>query len=310
MRHIRATFCGFSFVVAILALIQHLGFDLWNCASCSLVNELPVSSIIAWVGPFLLAGLTYTIYKDLKWANYMLGVAAVGSLSLVAWMIRNNTICLMCILVHIGVLAATLTLIPRTKFLGPLFFSLAIAFTATDGWEKFMITSEYGIFRPRDRETIPGGKVYILFTDPECSRCQIAESQISKLENKPQIIYRWCLLPQKMYRSIRAAAMLEMARMQSAADFERLRLELFKETPPLTDAALIAIATRAGLADKVKSWLDNPTERALVAIEDDQTSALELKIQTLPALAELSEPDATGSRTIRQVPFSAIGINP
>jgi len=308
MRQLRTIFCAFSFIAALAALAQHLGIDLWGCASCSLVNDLPVSGILAWLGPPVLGVLCYGLYRDLKWAMIGIGVAACGSLSLVIWMVLHNTVCLICVLVHVGVISSALCLVPRVKVLGPLFFSVMVVFTATDGWERVTGSRETAIFRPRDREVIPTGPVYVLFTDPECSRCQMAEAQIAKLSKPPSLLYRWTLLPQNTYRSIRAAALLEMARTTSPELFEKLRVEILKTPPPLTDDALIAAAKRVNL--DAWGWLQQPSERVLIDIEGDQTTSQELKIESLPALAELSQPDATGTRTLRRVPFSKIGLAP
>ncbi|MCC7230545.1 MAG: hypothetical protein IT203_09125 [Fimbriimonadaceae bacterium] len=78
--------------------------------------------------------------------------------------------------------------------------------------------------------------------------------------------------------------------------------------PPLTDPVLIALASKVGLEEAAKSWIANPSQQALSAIADDQSTTLELKIQTLPALAELSPPGESGQRTLRLVPLSAIGV--
>ncbi len=310
MRQLRTALCTFSVVAALLALAQHLGFNLWNCASCSSVNQIPLSMAIAWGGPVFLGVLVYGLYTDTKWSKYGLVAAACCSLTLIGWMISRNTICLLCMFVHIGVISAALGLLPKPKFAGILFFSLAVAFTGTGGWDRFTVTSSIGIFLARDNEKIPDGKVYVLFTDPECSRCQIAENEIAKLANKPNILYRWNLLPQNMYRSIRAATLLEMARAHDPSDFEKLRVELVKPSPPLNDDVLIKAATKVGLGALVKRWLEHPSERVLIAIESDQATAQAMKIQSLPALAELSDADITGTRTLKLVPFSIIGLSP
>jgi len=310
MRQLRIALCTFSVVAALIALAQHLGFNLWNCASCSSVNQIPLSVAIAWGGPVLLGVLVYGLYTEAKWSKYGLIAASCCSFVLVGWMISRNTICLLCMLVHIGVISAFLSLLPKPKFVGLLFFSLAVAFTATGGWDRFTVSSNIGIFQARDKENIPEGKVYVLFTDPECSRCQMAENEIAKLANKPTILYRWNLLPQNMYRSIRAATLLEMARSHDPNDFEKLRTELVNTSPPLNDDVLIKAATKFGLGALAKGWLEHPNERILIAIENDQSTAQAMKIQTLPALAELSDPDVTGTRTLKLVPFFAIGLGP
>lgn len=213
-------------------------------------------------------------------------------------------------LVHIGVISATLCLLPQPKVLGLVFFTLAIAFTATGGWDRVTVTTNIGIFQGREKEEIPDGKVYVLFTDPECSRCQMTEADLAKLPQKPNVLYRWSLLPQNMYRSIRAATLLEMARIHNPKDFEKLRLELLKTSPPLNDEVLITAASKVGLGAFAKGWLEHPNERALIAIDSDQSTASALKIQSLPALAELSDADVSGTRTLKTVPLSTIGLKP
>ncbi len=310
MRQLRTTFCLFSGVVAFLVLAQHLGMNLWSCASCSFVNQLPISAFIAWAGPVVLTVLTFGAYHDKRWANIGILLTVPVSLSLIVWMVTNSSICLLCMLVHSGVLAAALCLLPKVKVVGPLFFSLAIAFTTTGGWDRFLASSDVGVFRIRDREHIPEGKVYVLFTDPECSRCQAVEKQISKMSSPPNILHRWSLLPQNLYRSIRTATILEMARIQGEAEFDRLHSEILNSPPPYDDEAILSAASKAGLGGQASKWLEHPSERALIAIEDDQTTSQELKIRSLPALAELSQPDVTGMRTMRLVPFSSIGLSP
>ena len=310
MRQLRTFFCAFSWVASLFALALHLGLKLWGCSACSLVSEMPISGVLAWTGPLILLALTYGQYKNMKWGNYALGLASFGSLTLVAWMINNNLICKMCVLVHAGVFSATLSMIPRPRFIGPLFFSLCIAFTATEGWTKFTVARGLAIFRPRVNEVIPDGKVYVLFSDPECSRCHLIEDQISKLSNPPVILHRWTLLPSSMYRSIRAISMLEMARLSGAKEFELLRMEILRTPAPLVDAALLSAANRVGMGSQAKGWLESPSRAALVAIQADQANTRELNILSLPALGELSPPDVTGTRTMRLVPFSTIGLNP
>jgi hypothetical protein len=225
------------------------------------------------------------------------------------WMIQRHTICPVCMLVHIGVISSALTLLPgKLRAVSPLFFSLAVAFAATGGWDLFGTEQGIAIFRPRDHEAIPSGKVYVLFTDPECPRCRMVEEQIATKARTVNVLHRWTLLPHDTYRSIRACALLEMARAKSPEDYERLRQEIQRTALPLTDAALLEAAARAALGDQARAWLDTPGETALIAIAGDQTTSRELDIQSLPSLAELSGPDASGTRMLRLVPFSEIGV--
>ncbi len=308
MKHLRIFFCLFSGCAALVALAHHLGLDLWGCASCSFVNELPLSAALAWGGPPALFALAYALFSERRGAKAALGVAALGSLTLAWWMIHNNTLCPVCMLIHIGVVSAALSLLPKPRALAPLFFSLAIVFAATGGWDRFGTEQGVAIFRPRGQETIPGGKVYVLFTDPECPRCRMVEDQMAAKPEPLNVLYRWTLLPHDTYRSIRAVALLEMARDKSPEAFERLRRELQKAAPPLTDTALLDAAANAALGAEAQAWLDVPAEAALISIAGDQTTSKELNIQSLPALAELSGPDPTGTRMLRLVPFSEIGV--
>ncbi len=310
MRHLRTFFCSFSCLASSLALAHHLGFNLWGCASCSLVDELPMSAALAWGGPGILLLVAYANLVDLRAGRIALFLGALCSLTLAFWMIRNNTFCEVCFLVHVGVVSAALTLIPKPRFVGPLFFSAAIIFTSTGGWDQFLTHQGVAFFRVRDHELIPNGQVYVLFTDPECPRCQLAEAQIRKLPQPPQILYRWTLLPHTMYRSVRAATLVEMARANDSASFDRVLRQLQEAQPPLTDKVLLSAARRAGIGASAQGWLDDPSERVLIAIANDQTTSQELNIRALPALAELSSPDATGTRTLHLVPFSAIGVQP
>lgn len=308
MSVIRAFFALFATLAALLALGQHLGLDLWNCASCSFVSAMPLSSELAWTGPVLLAALTYGLYRDYQWARIGAGLTSLASIALIAWMLRHHTICLLCVLTHLGVLAAGVASLPRVGILSAPAFAVAIAFTATGGWEKFTLKAGVAIFRPRDRETIPPGRVLVYFSDPECSRCHLVEAQLAKLPNKPAILYRWTLLPQNLYRTMRAAALLETARLASESLFKSMRTDLASLTPPLTDSVLVAMAQKHFPARQVYVWLDDPPERALIALQDDRTTSQELGIQSLPALAELSAPDHSGTRTLRRIPFSEVGL--
>jgi hypothetical protein len=136
----------------------------------------------------------------------------------------------------------------------------------------------------------------------------MVEGQIATKAKTVKVLHRWTLLPHDTYRSIRACALLEMARAKSPEDYERLRQEIQQTALPLTDAALLEAAARAALGDQARAWLDDPGETALIAIAGDQTTSRELDIQSLPSLAELSGPDASGTRMLRLVPFSEIGV--
>lgn len=308
MRQLRTFFCGFSFVAAAVALALHLGLNLWTCASCSFVNEQPISGPLAWLGPAITGALAVASYLDKKQVGAAIGICTLGSLALVGWMLSNNSVCKACLLVHLGVISAALTFVPKAKFLAPAVFSFVIAFVSTEGLEHYIGANAKAVFQPREAETIPDGPVYVLYTDPECSRCQMAEAAIEKLETKPNILYRWILLPQNLYRTIRAAAVLESARIESPKAFDSLRIALFTTPGPLTDEQILSAAKRAGLEQKARGWLASPDVRALTAIEGDQQYTKDLQIESLPALAMLSAPDATGTRTLVRVPFSAIGL--
>jgi hypothetical protein len=308
MRYVRAAFCAFSLVASLIALAHHLGYNLWGCASCSFVDDIPMSAAMAWGGPVVLGALTYALYLDTEWAKIVLVLAAAGSLALLTWMLRNNSVCHICVLIHIGVLSATLSLVPKSNFLGILFFSLAIAFATTGGLDQFEGQAGTAIFRPRKNEIIPPGHVFVLFGDPECTRCQMIETSLEKNSDHPQVLYRWALLPHSMYRSVRAATLMEMARIVSPANFEVLRKELARTNPPLTDDKLIEAARKSGVKGPVKEWLVSPSEQALMAIDDDHSTFQELGSKSLPTLAELSRPDASGMRTLRLVPFSVLGL--
>lgn len=310
MKHATVLYCLFSLVGALIALANHLGLGLWGCASCSFVSEIPAGSFLAWCGPVVLSALTYLAHRESRWRVPAIGAAAAGSLGLIAWMITSHTVCTICMLVHIGVVSAAISLIPKSAFPSVVLFSLAIAFTATGGLERFASPQGEAIFRARPREQISPGKVFVLFTDPQCERCHLVEEQIQQLAKPPMLIRRWCLLPHSMYRSIRAATLVEMTRAKAPESLERLQDILSHAKVPLTDEVLLDAARRSGIGDKASEWLANPAEQALVAIDEDQTTARELGIQSLPALAELSEPDLTGIRTMKLVPFSAIGIGP
>jgi hypothetical protein len=309
MKALRIFFCIFSLCASLVALAHHLGYDLWGCASCSFVNELPMSAALAWGGPVVLLALAYALFAELRWAKAALALAAVGSVTLGWWMVHRNTLCPVCMLVHIGVVSAALSLVPaKARAISPLFFSLAITFAATGGWDIFGTEQGIAIFRPRGQEVIPSGKVYVLFTDPQCPRCKLVENQIAARPQPIHILYRWTLLPQDTYRSIRACALLEMARAKSPEKFARLRQEIMQLVPPLTDAAMLDAAAQAGLGEEARGWLDDPAETALNAIAEDQTTSRELRIQSLPALAELYGPDPSGTRMMRLVPFSDIRV--
>lgn len=310
MRHLQLLFCGVALVAALVALAQHTGLDLWGCASCSAVKTLPMSGVLAWSGPVVLGALIYGLAKETKWAPKALVGVACCSLLLALWMIANRTVCVTCVIVHIGTLAAALTLAPKSSAIAPCFFAVAIVFTATGGWDRFTAVQGVGIFRPRPGEEIPAGKVYVLFTDPECSRCRLAEKAIEKLESKPTVLRRWCILPQSAYRSLRAAAMVEMATISKSSKAGALATALGDAVPPLTDDVLLSAARKVGLGPEAAGWLANPLEDALISIQSDQDMAKELQIESLPALAELMPPDATGLRTLRRVPFSSIGVGP
>lgn len=310
MRYLHAGFCAFAFVASLIALANHAGLDLWGCASCSFVRDMPLSPVLACGGPALLAALTYGLYKEAKWAKIGLVAAGVGSVALMNWMIQSRTICLVCVLVHIGTVSAAVSLVPRAGAVACLLFATGVIFTATGGWDRFASAQGTAVFRPRPREPIPEGSVYVLFTDPECERCRIIEKRIATLPSPPKILHRWSLLPHSMYRGVRAAAVFESARMRSPDAAERLRRELLSAQPPLSDAVLLAAAERAGLAAEAREWLDEPHPGALVAIDEDQATTKELGIQSLPALAELSAAGPGGVRTLRLVPFTAIGIRP
>ena len=81
MRPLRIFFCLFAGCASLVALAHHLGFDLWGCASCSFVNELPMSAALAWGGPVALFALAYALFAELRWAKAALGLAALGSLT-------------------------------------------------------------------------------------------------------------------------------------------------------------------------------------------------------------------------------------
>lgn len=310
MRQLRTNFCAFSFVASVVALLLHLGFDLWGCASCSFVNDLPVSSVLAWLGPVLTAILAIGCYFNKPWSGYALCSVAAISVGLVAWMVSHGAICAVCMMVHAGLIAAALTLVPRVKFLATLFFAGSVVFAVTGGFERYSTPRGTTIFSPRPREVIPAGKVYVLFTDPECSRCKMVEQQIDNMPAKPNVLYRWTLLPQNTYRSIRVATMLEMAKLKGTEFFEKLRVALLKRQPPYTDAVIEDAGQEAGLGDEIKSWLDFPADSVLIDIQRDETASIELKIESLPALAELSPPDKSGTRMLRLVSLREIGIRP
>jgi hypothetical protein len=101
-----------------------------------------------------------------------------------------------------------------------------------------------------------------------------------------------------------------MARAHDPNDFEKLRVELLNISPPLNDDVLLSASAKVGLGALAKGWLEQPSERVLIAIDGDQTIAQAMKIQSLPALAELSDADITGMRTLKLVPFSSIGLSP
>ncbi|HLO99508.1 MAG TPA: hypothetical protein VK171_13015, partial [Fimbriimonas sp.] len=231
MRHLQLLFCGVALVAALVALVQHMGFDLWGCASCSAVKSLPISGVLAWGGPVVLGALIYGVAKEAKWVPWSLGAAACCSAALFFWMISQRTVCVVCVVAHVGIISAALTLIPKSSILAPSFFALGMVFTATDGWDRFTVVQGVGVFRPRPNEVIPEGKVYVMFTDPECSRCRVAEEALDMLTSKPVVLRRWFILPQTAYRSMRAAAMIEMARITKSSKSEALWKELKVAVP-------------------------------------------------------------------------------
>src|SRR5262245_26071702 len=99
MKSLRIFCCVFALCASLVALAHHLGADLWGCASCSFVNELPMSGLLAWGGPLLLLALTYVVFAERRGASVALCLAALGSLTLVWWMIQRHTICPVCMLV-------------------------------------------------------------------------------------------------------------------------------------------------------------------------------------------------------------------
>jgi protein-disulfide isomerase len=255
-----------------------------------------------WVGPPALALLTIGLALDRKEARIAGLLAAVCSLALVAAMVQSRSLCTLCLLVHIGVISMAVSLAPKAVYAAGALFSLATVFTATGAWDAYSVQKGIAAFRPTPGESLPEGKVLVLFTDPECPRCRELERQWEKRPPRETILRRWCLLPHSMYRTLREAALLETARIEAPNRFEALRRETARIQPPITDEALLNAARRAGLGSEAVKWLASPSERALAAIADDQTSARELGIESLPALAELSGSGPPETRTMHLVP--------
>ncbi|MBS1709868.1 MAG: hypothetical protein JSS65_14235 [Armatimonadetes bacterium] len=218
-----------------------------------------------------------------------------------AWMLSSRSVCPACLLVHLGVVAAALTLVPKAWWSGPTVFAVAMIFLSTGGWEKIGTARGTAVFRPRPGESVPQGDVYVLFTDPECGRCRLAEANLAAKPNL-QVLHRWVILPHGAYRTMRAAALVESVRLRSPQQARELIRLLASGPEELTDEAILHAASQAGVGPEARTWLTTPPNEAIAALEDDNTTAKELEIQSLPAMAKLSGPDATGSRRLTLLP--------
>ncbi|MBX3111770.1 MAG: hypothetical protein KF857_07145 [Fimbriimonadaceae bacterium] len=299
----RMFFLAYALVASGLALAMHLKQDLWACASCSFVDSQPFGAGLAWIGPPLLAALLVTTRKGWKFAALSLSGAAVVSLGLIAVMLRSGNLCPVCLAVHIGVLAAALSLLPRGVWWSSTFFGAALLFASTGGWDKLSDPVGVGVFRPRHWETVPAGDVVVLFSDPECERCRLAETRLAE-DGQITVLHRWTLLPHGLYRTMRAAVAIEAA----SAEFgqskgQAFREALFAKPPPYTDEVILDAARGVGMERQCRQWLTTPPAAALQALDDDQTTSDELGVRNLPAVAQLDPPDASGSRRLHLLPL-------
>lgn len=297
-RGFRLFFLAFALVASLVTLFMHLKVDLWACARCSLVDDQPVSPFLAWAGPVLVGSLIFASVRAWRHTATTLAIASTVSLGLVVFMVSRRAICPACVLVHTGIVAAALTLLPRGFLAGAAVFICTLVFGGTGGWEKLSSAQGVAVFRPRSFENEPDANTVIVFSDPECPRCRVLEERISRATDI-RVLHRWVPLAHSRYRSIRVAAVVESASLRDPALGTKLRDAILSETGPYTDEVILKAASRINLDQDVRNWLDNPEEKALAALEDDRTTAEELGVTSLPALAAVSAAAPDGSRTLR-----------
>jgi len=297
-RGFRLLFLAFSLVASLVTLLMHLKVDLWTCARCSLVDDQPVSPFLSWAGPVLVSGLLFAAARAWRHAPTALSVASIISLGLVVFMVSRRAICPACVLVHTGIVAAALTLLPRGFLAGAAVFICTLVFGGTGGWEKLSSAQGVAVFRPRSFEKPPEANTVVVFSDPECPRCRIVEERLSRATDI-HVLHRWVPLAHSRYRSIRVAVVVESAALRDPALAAKLRDAILSEPGPYTDNVILKAASSINLDQDVRKWLDKPEEKALAALEDDRTTAEELGVTSLPALAAISPPAPDGSRTLR-----------
>lgn len=291
-------YLSFALAASLVSLLMHLKVDLWTCARCSLVDDQPVSPLLAWAGPLLMAGLLLAVLKEWRHLQTALSTAALVSLGLVVVMLSRRAVCPACVMVHTGVVAAALTLLPRGLVLASATFVSALVFGGTGGWDKLSSAQGVALFRPRPFEPEPDAETVVVFSDPECPRCRIVEDRLAKTADL-RVLHRWVPLAHSRYRSIRVAATVESAALRDPRLGTKLRDAILAEAGPYTDDVILRAARGLGIEQDVRKWLDTPDERALAEIEDDRATAEELGVTSLPALAAVSPAAPDGSRTLR-----------
>lgn len=313
MRPLRMLFGCFALFMALLAAAQQANVDVWGCATCSLVKDYAFSSYLAYGGPILLAALCFGLFKEVKWAPIVAIAGALAGLGLSFLMVSRGTICEICLLTHSSLIALALSFMPRAGTAVSIgAFVLGVGFTGTGGWtnlQESILRASVFVPRPYEAPIKDGETVYVVFSDPECSRCRLLEQDMLKgLPPGVRVVHRWNLLPHGMYRSIRAATLIESLANDDPKKAEEFRIRLTQEWQPLSDEVLLSIAKKMGLESYAKSALANPQLKLLTWISDDARMASELGFEQLPAVAKVGPPDVQGVRTMRPATVEAVKL--
>ncbi|MEI7986426.1 MAG: DsbA family protein [Armatimonadota bacterium] len=144
-------------------------------------------------------------------------------------------------------------------------------------------------FKTRDYESRISDPAFVIFTDPLCVACRIAEKKVEAQPPNVRILFRWKLLPQHGDFALRIAAAIESTKTSELKKGNDFQKSVYTDPLPASDEDVILRAVKCGIdRQRIAELLKFPEPSSLQTIKSDGELATKLQISAVPTLAKAS----------------------
>jgi hypothetical protein len=302
---LRSILITISMVLACLLLANKMGLGDIGCTDKCQDLDRAWYSIPFLIGLFV-GNIAFVVSLRSKSESLQSGIAAIlGLCGLFAFWVMLNArafcvLCLCCQILWVFLMIEVLTSRwPKVQIGLAALLAISVSYGVNDSNRPLAVPPKF-VLRPYEKvaRTLPHAAV--IFGDPLCPHCRDAERSLSSGHPPIPVLYRWKLLAENGYSSVKLVAAIESAMNEDAVKGAELRKAIFLSRNPENVEGDVALAKRCGFDEaKFRRWIQTPEPASLQLIEQDGKLAAELYLKEIPTLGLLTSFRTSNEPSIR-----------